>query len=145
VLLGQLHRHALEDFSVASLESTEKHTITIHDNETKLLIVFEESVERISVERILALVCEDVNGLERLDVNHNLLFRLSIFHHDDSTENAETILRGTLVQLELLFARSNCRLHRLASLTTLNVVSSCQFLTKHLTDLDDGFLGRNVK
>jgi hypothetical protein len=71
VLFGELHGHALEDLSVASLESTEKYTITIHDNESELLIIFEKSVKGFSVERVLALVLENVNGLEGLDINHN--------------------------------------------------------------------------
>jgi hypothetical protein len=145
VLFGELHGHALEDLSVASLESTEKYTITIHDNESELLIIFEKSVKGFSVERVLALVLENVNGLEGLDINHNFFLWLSVFHHDDSAENAKTVLRSIFVQLELFFARGDSRLDRLTGLTRLNVVGTCQFLTEHGTDLLDGFLGRDVQ
>jgi hypothetical protein len=145
MLFGELHGHALEDLSVATLEGTEKYTITIHNNESKLLIIFEKSVKGVSVEGVLALVLENVNGLEGLDINHNFFLGLSVFHHDDSAENAKTVLRSIFVQLQLFSARGDSGLDRLTSLTTLNVVGSGKFLGKHGTDLLDGFLGREVQ
>ena len=42
MLLGQLDRHSLNDLLVVALKRGEEHTITVDDDETKLVVVLEE-------------------------------------------------------------------------------------------------------
>ena len=102
MLLWQLYRHSLDDLLVVTLEGGEEHSITIDDDKTKLVIVLEEGEKRISEEGVLALVGEDVDRSERLKGNLSLLLGLSVFQKDHTAENAETILGGRSVKLELL-------------------------------------------
>ena len=102
VLLWQLHRHSLDDLLVVTLEGGKEHSITINDDETKLVIVLEEGEKRISEEGVLTLVGEDVDGSEGLKGNLRLLFGLAIFHKDHTAENAESIPGRRPVKLQLL-------------------------------------------
>ena len=102
VLLGQLYRHSLDDLLVVTLEGGEEHTITIDDDETKLVIVLEEGEKRISEEGVLALVGKDVNWSEGLKGNLRLLLGLAVFQKDHTAENTEAILGCRAVQLQLL-------------------------------------------
>ena len=80
MLLGQLHRHSLDDLLVVTLEGGKKHSVTIDDDETKLVIVLEEGEKRVSEESVLALVGEDVDWSEGLKGNLRLLLSLAVFH-----------------------------------------------------------------
>jgi len=100
VLLGQLHGHSLQDLLVVSLQSSVEHTITIHDDESELLVVLQERLEWLSVEPVLALIREHSLGHEGLKVDRHLLFRLAVLEHDDTAENDETVRWVGSVQLQ---------------------------------------------
>jgi len=91
VLLWKLDWHSLEDDLVGTLEGGEEDTITIHDDETELIVIFEKSEERISEESVLALVCVSVEWLVGLQVVSDLLLSLVVFHENDTTEEDQTV------------------------------------------------------
>ena len=110
------------------MESREQHTITVDDDETKLVIVLEEREERLRLKAVLASVAEDVDGAEWLEGNLELLFGMSVLHEDDTAEDDETVDGDVLVQLQLLSGRSDSRNDGLACLTRLDGLSARQFL-----------------
>lgn len=73
MLLWELDLHTLEHFFVVTLESGVENTVTIDDNESKLLVIFQKGLEGLSVEAVLALVSEHCLRLEGLQVNCDLL------------------------------------------------------------------------
>ena len=97
VLLRQLNTHSLQHFLVVALESAEKRTITVHNDEAELFVVLKQRMQRFRVESVLALVREQVDRSERLVVVDNFLLRFAIFHQDDTAENVKTIFWSVLV------------------------------------------------
>ena len=87
VLFRKLDKHTLENFFVASLESSIQDTVSVNDNETKLLVIFEERFEWLSLERGLTAVSEHINRLEWLQVKCNFLLLLSVAHLDHTTKD----------------------------------------------------------
>lgn len=100
VLLWQLYLHALQNFLCVTLESGVEDTITIDDNESELLIVLENGCKGCRLEGVLTAVGESVDWLEWLNVNRDLLFRLSIAELNHSTEEHQAIWGHRLVQLQ---------------------------------------------
>lgn len=87
MLLRKLDKHTLENFFVASLESSIQDTVSVNDNETKLFVVFEERFQWLSLERGLTAVSEHINRLEGLQVKCNFLLLLSVSHLDHTTKD----------------------------------------------------------
>ncbi len=132
MLFGQLDWHALNDFLVVTLESSVKDTITVDDDETKLVIIFKQGEQWLRVEAVLALVGEDVDGSEGGQVNLDLLLSLAILHKDDTTEDAKTVLGDSLVELQSLARRSDRGDDGLTRLTRLDGLSARQLLVQQL-------------
>ena len=101
VLLWQLHRHALKALFVVALQRGKEDTITVNNDKAKLFVVFEQRVKWFSLERVLATVSEHIDWPERLQINRDLLFSLSIFEKDNSAEDNQTVLRRVFVQFQL--------------------------------------------
>ena len=110
------------------MERREQDTITVDDDETKLVIVLEKREERLRLKAVLASVAEDVDSAEGFDGNLELLFSVSVLHEDDAAEDDETVGGDVLVQLQLLSGRSDSRNDGLACLTRLDGLSARQFL-----------------
>ena len=91
VLLRQLHLHALKDFLAVALESGVEHTVTVHNDEAELLVVFEESGEWRRLERVLAAVGESSDWLERLQIDCYLLFGLAVAEFNHTAEEHQAI------------------------------------------------------
>jgi hypothetical protein len=87
VLFRKLDEHTLQNFLVASLKSGIQDTVSVNNNTTKLLIIFEERFEWLSLERGLTAVSEHINWLKRLQVKRNFLLLLSVSHFDHTTKN----------------------------------------------------------
>lgn len=124
VLLGQLHGHSVDDFLVHTLEGSEHDTSTIDDNEAEFLVILEEGEKRLSVETVLALVSELVNGSEGGDIDLDFLLSLAVLHEDDTTEEAKTILGGVFVQLEHLTGGGDSLNYGLARLSRLDTLGT---------------------
>lgn len=58
-------------------------------------------MERFCEEIVLALVSENVDGLERLNVDHNFLICFSLIKCDYTAENAKSIFWRVFVKLQL--------------------------------------------
>ena len=91
MLLWKLDWHSLDDDLVGTLEGGEEDTITIHDDEAELLVIFEQSEEGLGVEGVLALVSVSVEWLVWLQVVGDLLLGLVVFHKNDTTEEDKTV------------------------------------------------------
>lgn len=87
VLFRKLDKHTLENFFVASLESSIQDTVSVNDNETKLFVVFEERFQWLSLESGLTAVSEHINRLEWLQVKCNFLLLLAVAHLDHTTKD----------------------------------------------------------
>ena len=120
VLLRQLDWHTLNDLLVVALKRRKEHSVTIDNDESKLVIVLEEREQRLRLKTILTSVAEDVDGSEWFEGNLDLLLGVAVLHQDDTTEDYEAIGRNMLVQLKLLSSRSDGRNDRLACLTRLD-------------------------
>ena len=101
MLLGQLHSDLLKDLPVVPLKGSEEGTITIDDNEAKLLIILQEARQGRGIELVATVVQGLVDGAEGLEIVVDLLLRLPIVHKDHTAEDDETVLRGVLVELQL--------------------------------------------
>ena len=145
MLFRQLDRHSLNDFLVVTLEGREEHAITIDDNETKLVIVFQKRKQWLRFKTILASVAEHVNGAERLKGMLDLLFSVSVLLQNDTTKDDKSISWDVFVKLQPLSGRSNRRNDRLACLTRLDVFSACQFRCQQLHVLVKRITGWNVQ
>ena len=98
MFLGQLHGHSLQTLLVIALQRGKENSISVNNDEAKLLVIFEERIERFSLERVLAAVGKHIDGAERLQVNRDLLLSLAIFEKDNSAEDHQTVLRRVFVQ-----------------------------------------------
>ena len=108
VLLGKIDAELLNDVSGVSTQRAEQCTVTIHDNETELLVRFEQLTESLGVELVVTEVQRGVDWLERFEVNVNL--SLLSFRGDDFTAvDNEAIWRDLVVELETLLGRGNRR------------------------------------
>ena len=102
VLFGQLHRHTLQDFFIVTLQGREENAITVNDDETKLVVIRKQGKQGLRVKAILALVGENVDWAVGLKCYRYFLFGLTVLHHDDTTEDAETACRRVFVELQFL-------------------------------------------
>lgn len=108
MLLGQINGEALKDLTSVTTESTEQSTVTVHDNETKLLISLKKLTQGFSVELVITKVEGSVDGLERFEVDVNLA--LLSFRGDNFTTVHDQSIGGDLVvQLQTLLSRGNGR------------------------------------
>jgi len=107
VLLWKFNTQFMEDVSNVTLESSEKGAITINDDEPKFLVIFEQVVETLGMELVLALVHFGLNWSKRLDIQSDLFLSFVVVHQNLAAENNETILWYLLVKLQFLLCRGD--------------------------------------
>ena len=120
MLLGQINGQTLKDLTSVATESTEQSTITIHDNETELLISLEKLTQCFSVELVVTKVEGGIDGLERFEVDVNLAL-LSFRGDNFTTVHDQSIGRDLVVELQTLLSRGNGRQHGKSVHSRLNV------------------------
>ena len=120
VLLGQIDGETLKDLASVTTESTEQSTVTVHDNETELLISLEKFTQGFSVELVVTKVEGGVDGLERFEVDINLAL-LSFRGDNFTTVHDQSIGRDLVVELQTLLSRGNGRQHGESVHSRLNV------------------------
>jgi len=102
MFLRKFNCNFLLDITNIALKCGKKRTSTIDNNETKLLVVFQEVVEDARVEPVLATVVEVLDLTEGNDIECPLLFGLVVVHQDHAAEDDKSVLWGGLVQFQLL-------------------------------------------
>jgi hypothetical protein len=105
VLLRERDHDALQDFLVVALERGVEDAVSVDDHEAELLVVLEQRLQRLGVELVLALVAEDVDGLEGLQVQGDLLFALAVVQRNDAAEKHEAVRGDAPVELQLYTVR----------------------------------------
>lgn len=108
VLLGQVDGKTLKNFAGIATQGTEKRTVTVHDNETELLVRLQQLTQRLGVELVVTKVEGGINGLEGLEVDVNLPL-LSFRGDNFTTVNNQSIRGNLVVQLETLLGGGNGR------------------------------------
>lgn len=82
----------MNDFTGVSRECTKQRSVTIHDNEAKLLVGLEQLTQCLCVEFVVTEVERSVDGLEGLKVDIDLAL-LSLSGNDFTTVDDEAIGR----------------------------------------------------
>ena len=123
VLLGKIDGELVDDVAGVSTKRTEQGTVTIHNDETELLVGVEKLGESFGVELVVAKVEGGVDGLERLEIDVDLSL-LAFGGQDFTAVHDKTIGRHLVVQLEPLLGRGNGRKDGLTVDTRLNVRGS---------------------
>ena len=110
MLFGKFDTELVADFTVVSLKLSVKSSVTIDNDETEGIFVFEETseilenqwrkVNYLCVEFIIAHIKEFVDGSERLEINQNFLFSLAIITEDSTAVNNKTIVGSFVVKLQ---------------------------------------------
>lgn len=106
VLLWKIDGELVHNVSGVSAQGTEKSSVTIHDDETELLIILKQLGESLGVELVVAKVEGGVDWAERLEVDVDLSL-LSLGGQDFTTIDDETIWWDLVVKLETLLGRGN--------------------------------------
>lgn len=106
VLLGQIDGELVNNLARVAAQGTKKSAVTIHDNETELLVRLEELGEGLGVELVVAKVQRRVDGLEGLEVNVDLSF-LAFGGQNFTAVDDEAVGGDLVVQLETLLGRGN--------------------------------------
>ena len=101
VLFGEGDHDTLKDFFVVALECGVEDSIAVDNHKSELFVVFEQSLQWLGVEFVLALVAEHVDGLEGFQVKGNFLFCFAVVHRNDSAEEHEAIHGDVFVELQL--------------------------------------------
>lgn len=101
MLLGQVDRQTLENFTSVTAESTEERTVSVHDDETELGVGLEQFAQSLGVELVVTKVKGSVDWLEGLEVNVDLAL-LSFRGDNFTTVDDQTIWGDLVVQLQTL-------------------------------------------
>ena len=120
VLLGKIDLQTLENFTGVSTQGTEQRTVTVHDNETELLVGLEQLAQGLSVELVVTQVQRGVDGLEGLEIDVDLAL-LSFRGNNFTTVDDQAVGGNLVVQLETLLGRGNGRQHGQTVDTRLDV------------------------
>lgn len=106
MLLGQVDGKTLKNFTGVATQGTEKGTVTVHDNETELLVGLQQLTQRLGVELVVTKVERGVDGLEGFEIDVNLA--LLALRGDNFTTVHNQSIRGNLViQLQTLLGGGN--------------------------------------
>ena len=133
MLLRKINRQTLQNLTSVTAQGTEERTVTVHDNETKLLVRLEQLAQSLSVELVVTKVERGVDGLEGLEVNVNLA--LFSFRSDNfTTVDDQSIWRDLVVQLETLLGGGNSGQDGQTVHTRLDVGGSTLFVTFSIQD-----------
>ena len=91
VLLGQVDLDLVDNVLGVAGEGAVESTVTINDNEAKLVVLLHELDEGLSVKLVVAEIQRGVDGLERLkvDVDHLLL---ALVRQNGATVDNEAIV-----------------------------------------------------
>jgi hypothetical protein len=106
VLLGKIDGELVDDFTGVSAQSSEQSTVTIHDDETELLVRLKQLGQGLGVELVVAQVKGSVDGLEGLEIDVDLSL-LSFLGQDFTTVDDQAVRGDLVVQLETLLGRGN--------------------------------------
>jgi hypothetical protein len=106
VLLGEIDRQTLQNLTGVTAEGTKERTVTVHDDETELLVRLEQLTQSLSVELVVTQVERGVNGLEGLEIDVNLAL-LSFRSDNFTTVDDQAIGRDLVIQLETLLGGGN--------------------------------------
>ncbi|KAI6766521.1 hypothetical protein HG531_011743 [Fusarium graminearum] len=106
VLLGKIDRELVDNFTGVSAQGSEQGTVTIHDDETELLVGLEQLSQGLSVELVVAQVKGGVDGLEGLEIDVDLSL-LSFLGQDFTTVDDQAVRGDLVVQLKTLLGRGN--------------------------------------
>ena len=101
VLFGKLHVHSLQNLLVVALESGIQDAVTVHNYKAELLIVVKDLAQWLRVERGLAAICKGIDGLERLQINRNLLFSLAVANLNHTAKEDQAAVRDRFVEFQL--------------------------------------------
>ena len=129
MLLWQVHREFVQDFTMVSLHSSEQRAVTIHDQEPELVIILHELSQRFSVKLAVAEVHGSVDWFERLEIDGQLLLLV--------------VLRVVLTRLLLLLAESGPE-HRTMRLERSYGLLNSTGLRQNLTTENDEAVWRSA-
>lgn len=101
MLLGKIDRQTLQNLASVTTQSTKERTVTVHDDETELLVRLEQLAQSFCVELVVTKVERGVDGLERFEVNVNLAL-LAFLGDNFTTVDNQTIGWNLVVQLQTL-------------------------------------------
>lgn len=96
----------MDNLTGVSAQCSEEGTVTIHDDETELLVGLEQLCQSLGVELVVTQVKGGVDGLERLEIDVDLSL-LSFLGQDFTTVDDQTVRGDLVVQLETLLGRGN--------------------------------------
>jgi hypothetical protein len=131
VLLGQIDLQTLKNLTGVSTQSTEERTVTVHDDETELLVGFEQLAQGLGVELVVTKVEGGVDGLEGLEIDVNLAL-LSLGGDNFTTVDDQSIGGNLVVQLETLLCGGNGRQNGKTVDTRLDVRGSTLWCHKDI-------------
>lgn len=126
MLLGEIDGQTLQNLTSVTAKGTEQRTITVHDDETELLVRLEQLTQGLGVELVVTKVERGVNGLEGLEINVNLAL-LALRRDDFTTVDDQAIRRDLVVQLQTLLGGGNSRQNGESVDTRLDVGGSTLF------------------
>lgn len=123
----------MHNLARVAAEGTKEGTVSIHDNEPKLLIRFEQLSQGFGVELVVAEIQGGVDGFEGLKVNVDLAL-LAFRGQNFATVDNKSIGRDLVVELQSLLGRCDGRKDGLSVDTRLDVGGRAILFSKHLCD-----------
>ena len=101
VFLRQINSKPLENLPGVAAQCTEKGTITIHDDEAKLLIGLQQFTQSFSMELVITEIKRGIDGFEGLKVNVDLPL-LSFGGNDFATVHNQSVRGYLVIQFQTL-------------------------------------------
>lgn len=123
VLLWKIDGELVHNVSGVSAQGTEQSSVTIHDDESELLVILEQLGKSLSVELVVAKVEGGVDWSERLEVDVDLSL-LALGGQDFTTVDDETVWGDLVVKLKTLLGRGDSGEDGLPVDARLNIRSS---------------------
>ena len=87
VLFGKLHAEFVDNLSRVAENSAKQAAISVHDDESELLVVFEQFGQRFDVKLVVAEVQRSVDGPEGLKIYCDLTLLAVIRHHSTAIKH----------------------------------------------------------
>ena len=87
VLFGKLHTELVDDLASVAENGAEEAAVSVHDDESKLLIILKQFRERFDVEFVVAQVERSIYGPERLKIYCHLTLFAIIGHHSTAIKH----------------------------------------------------------
>jgi hypothetical protein len=92
VLFWELHAELVDNLAGVAEHSAEKAAVSVHNDESKLLVIFKQLRQRFDVEFVVAQVKRCVDGPERLEIYCDLAL-FAIICHDGAAVKHKAIRR----------------------------------------------------